>query len=185
MATRKCKNPSFIKGRLKKVPKGKRKGATFLHKGKRYMVMSYVTKTGKRVRYAKAVVKSLRSAKRLGRRNPLMDGKGAFMFNPLLRGTWRPAAGTRVGTVRIVRRKGMKVRKVVMRLGKRKGKVRRKIGRYIGPVAYKAPKAPKGAKSGAAVTRGGKRFVVVRYTATKGKAKGKRIAILRRMPKKK
>jgi hypothetical protein len=183
MATRKC-NPSFIKGRLKKVPKGKRKGKTFLHKGRRFMVMSYVTKTGKRVRYAKAVVKSKRSARRLGRRNPV--NSGIQMFNPLLAGSWRVPAGAPVGAYSITRRKGIKVRKVVMRGRKpAKGEKRVKIGRFVSPVAYHAPKAPKGAKAGTKITRGGKRFVVIKYSPKKGKAKGKRIAILRRLPKKK
>ena len=184
MATRKCKNPRFVKGVLKKVPKGKRKGKSFIHKGRRYCVMSYTTKTGKRVRYARRMAKSAISVRRLkSRRNPTNSG---FMFNPLMSGSWAVPAGARVGTYGIVTRKKVRTRKVVMRGRKpAKGKRRAKIGRYISPVAYHAPKAPKGAKAGTKITRGGKRFVVIKYSPKKGKAKGKRIAILRRLPKKK
>lgn len=47
-------NP-FAKGKSIAVPKGKRKGETFVSGGKRYMVISYTTKTGKRVRRAQPV----------------------------------------------------------------------------------------------------------------------------------
>lgn len=58
------KNPARIKGKLKTVPKGKRKGQIFTHKGKKYLVVSYTTKTGKRVRYAQAVSKCKSPAKK-------------------------------------------------------------------------------------------------------------------------
>lgn len=41
--------------KAKAIPKGKRKGDIFTKGGKRYQVISYVTETGKRVRYARAV----------------------------------------------------------------------------------------------------------------------------------
>lgn len=57
MATRKRKasNP-FAAGKTLKgsgIPKGKKKGQLFTKGGKRYMVISYVSSTGKRVRYAR------------------------------------------------------------------------------------------------------------------------------------
>jgi hypothetical protein len=54
MARKSC-NP-FAKGKTlsrTEIPKGKRSGDVFTKGGRRYMVISYTTKTGKRVRYAR------------------------------------------------------------------------------------------------------------------------------------
>ena len=60
------KNPAKIRGSLKatSIPKGKRKGEIFTKGGKRFMVISYTTSTGKRVRYAQAVSKCGSPAKK-------------------------------------------------------------------------------------------------------------------------
>lgn len=80
------KNPAKIRGSLKAtaIPKGKRKGDIFTKGSKRFMVISYTTKTGKRVRYAQAVSKcgtpakkatcKVKITKRKMRKNPYSAG---------------------------------------------------------------------------------------------------------------
>lgn len=49
------RKPAAKKTKTIAVPKGKKKGDIFTRQGKRYQVVSYLTKAGKRVRYAKRV----------------------------------------------------------------------------------------------------------------------------------
>jgi|SRR6056297_1323172 len=93
------KNPALIKGTLKaaSIPKGKRKGDLFTKAGKRYMVISYTTSTGKRVRYAQAVSKCATPAtkktckvkRRKARKNPYKSAPASACRLPRNQSKWR------------------------------------------------------------------------------------------------
>jgi len=72
-AKRKARKNPFAKGKPSTIKskvslKGKRKGQVFQKDGKTYLVMSYITKTGKRVRLARRVNLTAGIKKRLAAR---------------------------------------------------------------------------------------------------------------------
>jgi hypothetical protein len=93
-------NPALIKGRIKTVPKGKRKGQIVTRSGKRYRVVSYVTKTGKRVRYLQAVSKcgtparkascKVKRTARKTRKNPFLPSPASLCRLPGNTDLWYP-----------------------------------------------------------------------------------------------
>lgn len=189
MATK--KNPTFVKGRIKSVPKGKRKGEIFTHKGNPYIVISYVTSTGKRVRYGQRVSKTpcrgkrgpgkkracptRRKAKKTRKRRKKRKAKRRR--NPILLAGINPYAG---GMCDLPRSQSSWRSGYRHRSGGRGCVVQR--ARSGGYLSYahsglskkrKASKGavaiPKGKRKGDHFTRKGRRYVVVSFTNNNGK----------------
>jgi hypothetical protein len=97
-------NPAAIRGTIKTVPKGKRKGDLITRGGKRYRVVSYKTKTGKLVRYLQAVSKcgsparkasckvrvTAKKRKTKARKNPFLPAPASLCKLPKNRSLWYP-----------------------------------------------------------------------------------------------
>lgn len=70
-------NP-FAKGKYITVPKGKKKGDIFTKGNKRYLVVSYVTSTGKRIRQARPVSGIKASTAKRGHKAPARTTSGSI-----------------------------------------------------------------------------------------------------------
>ncbi len=192
------KNP-FRKGKLVKVPKGKRKGQVFTHKGLKYIIISRVTPSGKRVRYAQRVSANTRigpmskrrkatkkkAAKGRKRRNPYAGGrckdprgKNRFRAGYIFSDDGRTCVVQRTRNHDVYyalahTKTGAKKKK------KKASKKRKKASKKTSscPASGGTVKIPKGKKKGDYFKKGNRRYVVVSYT-TKG---GKRVRFARRV----
>lgn len=165
------KNP-YRKGKLVKVPKGKRKSQIFTHKGLRYIVISRLVKRrgkpAKRVRYAqrvsadygKKVVRKRTATKKRKtskRKNPYAGGRCKDPSKRNMRSGFRFSASGRSCVVQRTRNSNT----------------------YIAMAQTKAKKKPtitipKGKKKGDHFKKGSKHYVVVSYVKN-----GKRVRFAR------
>src|SRR6056297_2218051 len=94
------KNPVAIKGSIKTVPKGARKGQTITRNGRRYRVISYVNSAGTRVRYLQAITKCSPAARkpackkrkimRKRKSNPFLGAPYSTCSLPRKQAKWKP-----------------------------------------------------------------------------------------------
>lgn len=93
------KNPVAIRGSIKTVPKGARKGQIITRGGRRYRVISYVNSAGTRVRYLQAITACSPAARKPAckkrqmkrkRKNPYKPAPASVCDLPKDQSKWRP-----------------------------------------------------------------------------------------------
>lgn len=148
------KNPVAIKGSVKTVPKGARKGQIITRGGKRYRVVSFVNSNGTRVRYLQAITQCSPSAhkpackkrkimRKSARKNPFLPSPASTCSLPRDKSKWIP--GTRW-----VDNRGQRC--VIQRT--------RAKGGYVAMAHSALTPSVTGRKKGSRFTFGGQRYIV-------------------------